>query len=235
MKRLIIVAGILCLANVSAHAETTAFVGARIHPVDAAVIDDGVLLVEDGRIRAVGPRGSVPVPADATVVDVAGKVIIPGLVDTHSHVGEVSGGDGSAPIQPEARVLDSINVRDAGFRRAVAGGLTSLNIMPGSGHLMSGQTIYVKLRGGNTIEDIAYRRDDGAIAGGVLVNYAKTVLTGLIPEIWLFALGGMFIAVTLFFPKGLVGSIPAAIEWVKTKAGGGGSAASAPLAKEAGE
>jgi len=167
LKRQCLFAGMLCLAMSCVHAETTAFVGARIHTADGAVIDDGVLLVEDGRIGAVGPRGNIRVPGGATEVDVAGKVIIPGLVDTHSHVGEVSGGDGSAPIQPEARVLDSINVRDAGFRRAVAGGLTSLNIMPGSGHLMSGQTIYVKLRGGNTIEDIAYRRDDGAIAGGL--------------------------------------------------------------------
>jgi urea transport system permease protein len=76
----------------------------------------------------------------------------------------------------------------------------------------------------------------GAIAGGVLVNYAKTVLTGLIPEIWLFALGAMFIAVTLFFPKGLVGSLPGAIDWLKAKAGARSAATpTRPLAKEAGE
>ncbi|MEQ8332747.1 urea ABC transporter permease subunit UrtC [Nisaea sp.] len=75
----------------------------------------------------------------------------------------------------------------------------------------------------------------GAIAGGVLVNYAKTVLTGLIPEIWLFALGGMFIAVTLFFPKGLVGSIPAAFDWLKRRFGKRGETASTPLAEEPGQ
>nr|WP_323796105.1 urea ABC transporter permease subunit UrtC [Nisaea sp.] len=75
----------------------------------------------------------------------------------------------------------------------------------------------------------------GAIAGGVLVNYAKTVLTGVIPEIWLFALGGMFIAVTLFFPKGLVGSLPAAIDWVKGRMGKRNPPASSPLAEEPGQ
>ena len=72
-------------------------------------------------------------------------------------------GDGSAPIQPGVRVYDSLNIRDSGFRRAVAGGLTSLNIMSGSGHLMSGQTVYVKLRNGNTIEDLCYRGEKGEI------------------------------------------------------------------------
>ena len=75
----------------------------------------------------------------------------------------------------------------------------------------------------------------GAIAGGVLVNYAKTVLTGVIPEIWLFALGGMFIAVTLFFPKGLVGSLPAAMDWLKRRVGKRNEPASSPLAEEPGQ
>ncbi len=49
----------------------------------------------------------------------------------------------------------------------------------------------------------------GAILGAILVNFAKTFLTGAIPEIWLFALGGLFVAVTLFLPKGIVGTVPA--------------------------
>jgi len=146
-------------------AEPTAFVGAKIIPVAAAPIDNGVLLVEDGKIVSVG--ASVRVPGNASVVDVAGMVIMPGLVDTHSHIGEPAGGDRSSPIQPEARVLDSINVRDAGFKRALAGGITTVNLMSGSGHLMSGQTIYVKLREGNSIETIAYKKDDGSVDGGM--------------------------------------------------------------------
>lgn len=149
------------------HAETIAFVGARLYPVSAPPIDDGVLLVENERISRIGRRDAVRIPGDARTVDVSGQVIIPGLVDTHSHVGEAAAADSSAPIQPEVRVLDSIDIRDAGFTRARAGGVTSLNIMPGSGHLISGQTIYLKLRDGGTIEELAYRREDGEIAGGL--------------------------------------------------------------------
>ena len=145
--------------------DTTAFIGARIYPVSAPPIDNATLLIRDGQIAAVG--ANVDIPDGATVIDVAGQEIIPGIVDTHSHIGGVSGGDSSDPIQPETRVLDSINVRDAGFIRARAGGITTANLMPGSGHLISGQTAYLKLRHGNSIEALAYRRDDGGIAGGL--------------------------------------------------------------------
>jgi len=163
----IVVTTLLSLVFSATHAETRAFKGATIMPVSGEPIENGVLVVVDGKIRTVGAEGNVRIPRNAEVIDVSGKVIIPGLVDSHSHIGEPAGADRSAPIQPEARVLDSINVRDAGFRRALAGGITTVNLMSGSGHLMSGQTIYVKLRQGNTIEAIAYKREDGEVAGGM--------------------------------------------------------------------
>jgi imidazolonepropionase-like amidohydrolase len=92
---------------------------------------------------------------------------MPGLVDTHSHVGGGWGADNSAPIQPDVRMLDAVNCRDSGFQRAQAGGITTINVMSGSGHLMSGQTIYLKNRDADTIEEMAYRFPDGSIMGGM--------------------------------------------------------------------
>lgn len=157
----------LLAAPPTAHATVHAFVGARVIPIAGPEIPDGVLVIEGGRIAAVGGRGEVAVPAGAEVHDVAGKVLIPGLVDTHSHVGDVEGGDESAPIQPEARALDAIDVRDSGLQRAQAGGVTTVNVMPGSGHLMSGQTMYLKLRDGDTIEELAIRDAEGRPMGGM--------------------------------------------------------------------
>ncbi|MGK0189477.1 MAG: imidazolonepropionase-like amidohydrolase [Verrucomicrobiales bacterium] len=144
-----------------------AFVGAKVIPITGDTIENGTLLVKDGKIVAVGKSDEVQIPDGFETIDAEGKVIMPGLICTHSHVGQVSGGDSSAPIQPEVRVIDSINVRDASFERARAGGLTALNIMPGSGHLLSGQTLYVKTRDGGSIEDLAIRNDDGSVAGGI--------------------------------------------------------------------
>jgi imidazolonepropionase-like amidohydrolase len=158
---------LLLAAPAPAQDAPIAFAGARVHPVSSAPIDDGVLIVRAGKIEAVGARGSIAIPSGATVVDVAGKVLIPGLVDTHSHVGGGWGADSSAPIQPGVRMLDAVNCRDNGFQRAQAGGITTLNVMSGSGHLMSGQTIYLKNVDARTIEEMAYRDDAGALLGGM--------------------------------------------------------------------
>src|SRR5690606_36244400 len=125
--------------------------GARIIPISGPEIESGTLVVREGRIIAVGPRASIAVPAGAEVRDVTGKVIMPGLVDTHSHIGGGDGGDGSGPTHGDVRILDAIDVRHDGIQKARAGGLTTVNIMPGSGLLMSGQTAYVKLRAARTI------------------------------------------------------------------------------------
>jgi imidazolonepropionase-like amidohydrolase len=148
-----------------------AFVHARIIPIVGSEIPDGALVLEGGKIVAIGPAAQVKIPSGAQVMDVSGKVLMPGLICTHSHIGGIGAADGSAPIQPGVRVADSLNVRDSGFKRALAGGLTTLNIMPGSGHLISGQTTYVKLRfaGGQprTIEDLFIRDGDGQPLGGL--------------------------------------------------------------------
>ncbi len=142
-----------------------AFKGATLVPVSGPPVPNGVLVVHRGKIVAAG--ASARIPEGAEVVDVSGKVIMPGLVDTHSHIGGGSGGDGSAPIQPDVRVLDSVNVRDASLMRARAGGVTTVNVMPGSGLLLSGQTVYLKLRRGGVIEELALRDARGEIAGGI--------------------------------------------------------------------
>jgi imidazolonepropionase-like amidohydrolase len=148
------------------------FKNAHIIPVDQAEIPSGTLVVKDGKILQVGSADAVDVPAGAEVVDAAGKVIMPGLICTHSHLGGIGAADGSDPIQPGVRVFDSVNVQSSGFRRALAGGLTTLNIMPGSGHLSSGQTVYIKLRytdgkTPSTIESLLYQFPDGSPAGGL--------------------------------------------------------------------
>jgi imidazolonepropionase-like amidohydrolase len=170
MKKLLF--ALFALACASSHAgaqaeRAVAYTGATVINADGRTITDGVLVVAGGKVVAVGARPSTRVPAGAQVVDVTGKVIMPGIVDTHSHIGGGAGADGSAPIQPDVRILDAVNVRDASLMRARAGGITTVNIMPGSGHLLSGQTIYIKLRRGSTVEDLAIRDAAGNIAGGI--------------------------------------------------------------------
>jgi imidazolonepropionase-like amidohydrolase len=170
MKKLLYALCALACAAAQASAQVerpVAYTGATVINATGQSITDGVLVVRGGKVVAVGPRSSTRVPADAQVVDVTGKTIMPGIVDTHSHIGGGAGADGSAPIQPDVRILDAVNVRDTSLMRARAGGITTVNIMPGSGHLLSGQTVYIKLRRGSTIEDLAIRDAAGNIAGGI--------------------------------------------------------------------
>jgi imidazolonepropionase-like amidohydrolase len=149
-----------------------AFRGGTLHPVNGPKIDRGVLIIHKGKILAVGGPDT-PIPDGATVVDAAGKTIIPGMVDTHSHIGiyarpgvpaHSDGNEGSGAVQTGLRAEDAIFPDDPGIRMAVAGGITTANIMPGSGNVIGGQTLYVKLRG-KTIEQM--RLQGGKVLGGL--------------------------------------------------------------------
>ena len=143
----------------------TAYRGARILTAAGAPIEKGVLVVRKNRIFAVGAEGDTAIPEGAEVVDLKGATIIPGLVDTHSHIGIWSrphvtanndGNEGSGAVQTGLRALDAIQPDDPGIRMATAGGVTTANIMPGSANVIGGQTVYVKLRG-RTIEEMRVR------------------------------------------------------------------------------
>jgi imidazolonepropionase-like amidohydrolase len=158
---------VLLGASLFAQDSPVAYTGARIIPIAGPEIPDGTLVIQNGKITAVGPSASTTIPAGARREDMRGKVLMPGLVDSHSHVGGPEGGDSTAPIQPDIRILDALNPRASTIQKAQAGGITTANVMPGSGHLLSGQTLYLKLRDGNTIDDLLIRLPDGRIAGGM--------------------------------------------------------------------
>ena len=146
----------------------TAYVGAKIIPIVGKPIESGFLLIHKGKILGVGDAKDAIFTADTRIIDTKGKVIMPGLVDSHSHVGGGSGADNSGPIQPDVRILDSLDVRAASIQRAQAGGITTVNVMPGSGHLDSGQTLYIKLRdNANKVDDLLIYDKDGKYMGGI--------------------------------------------------------------------
>lgn len=146
----------LCvLVPVQAQDQPHVFRNATLYPISSAPIDEGALVVQGGTIQDIGPVGTVDVPEDAVEHDLAGKVIMPGLVDTHTHIGQVSGGDGSAALHPDARTIDAIDVRHPSMNRARAGGITTVQVLSGSGHLLSGQTTYLKLREGGTVDELS--------------------------------------------------------------------------------
>ncbi|HUA40019.1 MAG TPA: amidohydrolase [Streptosporangiaceae bacterium] len=133
---------------------TVAIVGGRVVPINGDPIDDGTVLVTDGKITAVGAQ--LPVPDGVPVISAYGSWVLPGFIEAHGHVGvheEAEGWAGSdsneltEPVTAHVRALDAINPADLGFRDAVSGGVLAVNVNPGSGNPIGGQTAALKCWG----------------------------------------------------------------------------------------
>jgi imidazolonepropionase-like amidohydrolase len=157
-----------CIAlTPQALADTVAIRGATLLPITSTPIADGTLIIKDGKIVAVGPASSTPVPDGARVIDGSNRIIMPGIVDTHSHLG-VAGdhAESSSAVTPQLRILDSFWAADPRIKVARSGGITTANVMPGSGNVIGGQTIYIKLRDGSA-EDLLV---EGSVGGMKMAN-----------------------------------------------------------------
>ncbi|WP_338073919.1 amidohydrolase [Kineococcus siccus] len=138
----------------------------RLTPEWAGEHEDVTVLLRGGRIAAVG--ADVEVPAGAEVVDVAGHWVLPGFVEAHTHLGVHAEGEGwhGADVNekgsPGARLrsLDGLDPADRGFADALAGGVTTAMILPGSGNVVGGQTAAVKTWG-RTVEEMLLRAPVG--------------------------------------------------------------------------
>ncbi|MGN6760424.1 MAG: amidohydrolase [Leifsonia sp.] len=139
-----------------------AIVNGYVVPVAQEPIENGVVLIQDGVIRAVGAASDVTVPDGVTVVDAADRWVLPGFIEAHGHVGiheEANGPAGddtnemTTPNTAAVRAIDAINIDDEGFRDALSGGVTSVVVKPGSGNPIGGQTVAIKTWGGRTIDE----------------------------------------------------------------------------------
>ena len=127
---------------------------AHILPIVGDEIENGSLLLDQGKISAIGTR--FPVPPEAEVIDAQGRLVTPGCIDAHCHVGldnEAMNWEGADfnemvdPITPQMRAIDSINPLDEGLADAVQGGVTTVCTGPGSANVVGGTFAVIKLHG----------------------------------------------------------------------------------------
>jgi imidazolonepropionase-like amidohydrolase len=143
------------LAALALHAETTVIKNATIMSESGKGTFKGSILVRDGKIAEVGEN--VMVPAGATVIDAAGQWVIPGIIDCHSHIaGDGNINEGSVSVSSMVNIKDIINPEDIAIYRALAGGVTTANILHGSANSIGGQTIVLKMRWGTDAQGMIF-------------------------------------------------------------------------------
>ena len=127
--------------------------GGTVMTAAGPTLERADVLVRGGEIAAVGV--DLAVPANARSVDVTGRWITPGLIDPHSHIGVYplphspahgDGNEASDPFTPEVRAVESFWPQDPVLRRAIAGGVTTIHVLPGSANLVGGQGVTLRLR-----------------------------------------------------------------------------------------
>jgi imidazolonepropionase-like amidohydrolase len=120
----------------------------------------GTVLIRDGKIADVGER--IPIPADAKVIDASGQFVMPGIIDCHSHIAADSINEGSVSVSSMVGIQDVLNPDDIAIYRAVAGGVTTANILHGSANSIGGKCTVVKLRWGKDAGEMIF---EGALPG----------------------------------------------------------------------
>ncbi|MEY4720619.1 MAG: hypothetical protein RIQ46_344 [Pseudomonadota bacterium] len=143
----------------------TALVGATVFDGAGGRIDGGTVLLRDGKVVAVGDA-SLAIPEGFTRIDAAGKFITPGIIDIHSHLGDYptpsvaaheDGNEMTSPVTPEVWAEHSVWPQDPGFTRALAnGGVTALQILPGSANLMGGRSVTLKNVPSRTVQGMKF-------------------------------------------------------------------------------
>lgn len=145
-----------------------ALTGGKILTMCGKNHDHGTILVRSNKILAVGKNPDIP--SDCRVIDVTGKIITPGLIDAHTHLGVESEGMGwagtdvnerSEPVTPGIHTLDAINPADLGLLEAYQGGVTTVMIAPGSANPVGGQCVLLKTAPKPIVEQMLLQRFAG--------------------------------------------------------------------------
>src|SRR5262249_1295315 len=157
MKSFSMILGLLLLAAPLAAQDRIAIKGGRVLPISGPALDNGVVLINKGKIEAVGK--DVAVPAGAKVIDATGKVVIPGFVEAHSNRGM----DQVNETNPNVPFLSAVEATDPSqeyFEECRRQGITTAAILPGNNTMFGGQGAIVKTAGG-FVDEMVMKRSVG--------------------------------------------------------------------------
>ncbi len=142
---------------------TTLIRNVNIFTAAGPLIRNGAVLMQNGKVAAIGT--SVTAPADAIVIDGGGKYVTPGLIDTHSHLGVYpapgtaahdDGNEATAPVTAHVWAEHSVWPQDPQFPRNLAGGTTTVQVLPGSANLIGGRSVTLKVVPSRSVQGMKF-------------------------------------------------------------------------------
>ena len=127
---------------------------ATVLTVTKGTLQNSDILVRSGKIAQVGQH--LAAPAGARVIDASGKYVMPGIIDPHSHAMSDATNEGSLSVTSMVRITDVLNPTDVAIYRALAGGVTTINVLHGSANTIGGQNAVVKLKWGRDVDQMMF-------------------------------------------------------------------------------
>jgi imidazolonepropionase-like amidohydrolase len=154
-KKFIWVSLLICLFAAAAAAQDLALRGGTILTITNGTIENGTVVIRNGKITAVGR--DVPVPAGVRVIDVSGKYVMPGIIDSHVHyalpgISDVN--EMTDPVTPQIWMKDVLVPSDDSIRKVLAGGVTTVKTMHGSANVIGGVNVTIKLKYNRPVEEM---------------------------------------------------------------------------------
>jgi len=161
-KTLLLAAALLAAAGslaaqvkpVAAGAGTTLIKNATVLTVTKGTLKNTDVLIQNGKIAQIGQN--ITAPAGATIVDATGKFLMPGIIDPHTHMMSDATNEGSLSVTSMVRITDVLNPTASDIYRALAGGVTTINVLHGSANTIGGQNATVKLKFGEDVKDMLF-------------------------------------------------------------------------------
>ena len=148
---------------------------------EKGVLKEYDILIQDGKIKKIAINISLP-RGNALIIDGTGKHVTPGLIDAHSHMAGESINEGFQNVTAEVRMRDVIEPNDVAMYRALAGGLTTINLLHGSANPIGGQNVVMKLRWGSFSDDLIFKPAPQGIKFALGENVKRVRSYGRYPE-----------------------------------------------------
>jgi len=140
--------------------------GGTVLTITDGTIENGIVVIKDGKISAVGK--DVVVPAGFMVIDVTGKFIMPGIIDSHSHIALTDVNEATDPVTPQIWMKEALEPGSDSIRKTLAGGVTMVKTMHGSANVIGGVNVIIKLKYDRPVEELIVKsvRDQLKLALG---------------------------------------------------------------------